>query len=306
MAETIEKPLKKLLEEQKIPDADIVKIVSYINSARRTEYTKKEEGKKPVTNNSNEQIAGLARKYKNLGLLVDGINVVITGRNMAMVTFNGYKNKVLQTYPETLFDIQLVRNGDTFSVAKESGSVIYSHNIGNPFGNEEIIGAYVVLKNKRGEFLETLNRDVYEKMKKASKQSYLWGEWESEFWLKSVIKRACKRHFYDVVADIDKNDNEDYGAITDDRPAPAVENTEHTKQVIAAIEQAENLDELKRIFVASGLIQNADVVAAKDARKEELTNKPVEPLTAETPPQAPVSPTDTPTGLKVEDATDDN
>jgi hypothetical protein len=133
---------------------------------------------------------------------------------MVMVTAHGYKNKVIATYPESTFDMQLVKQGDMFTLAKESGSVVYTHTFGDPFANNKdgkIIGAYVVIKHSRGEFVETLNEDDYNNMKKASKQSYLWDLWSSEFWLKSVMKRACKRGFYDIVAEVDQQDNEDFG-----------------------------------------------------------------------------------------------
>lgn len=150
-------------------------------------------------------------KVMNLGLEFDGVSAVLTGVNMFMITYHGYKNKVLQTYPTAKFDIQLVREGDEFNVKKESGRVIYSHTIANPFVDKPIIGAYSVIKIDGSEYLETLNIDDYEKMKKGSKNSYLWDTWSSEFWLKSVIKRACKRHFYDIIADIDTVDNKYYG-----------------------------------------------------------------------------------------------
>jgi len=74
-----------------------------------------------------------------MGSTVDGINAVITGKSMAMVTFHGYKNVVLRNYPETEIDMGLVREGDEFSLAKESGGVVYTHTIAEPFGNPSII-----------------------------------------------------------------------------------------------------------------------------------------------------------------------
>lgn len=150
-------------------------------------------------------------KYAATGITLDGINGVFTGYNRVFITWVGYKNKVLSVYPESEFDTQLVRESDITSFAKESGSVVYSHTISNPFdSNKGIIGAYCVIKNKRGEFLETLGKDDFEKMKAASLVSSTWDKWESEFWLKSVIKRACKRHFNDIVSDIENIDNQDY------------------------------------------------------------------------------------------------
>ena len=268
------KTLKEKLVDKKMPEAQINKIIAYLSGAIRDEVKLKAKGKPtPVTTNSIDTLYTLIFKWWNMGLAVDGVNVVITGSNMAMVTFHGYKNKVLATYPETEFDVQLVREGDQFSVAKESGAVVYSHTMGDPFETEEkkIKGAYVVFKNKRGEFIETLNMTDFEKMKKASKQGYLWGEWASEFWLKSVIKRACKRHFYDIVEEIDKLDNDDYGA---GAPIPSPDETAEKKaKVDAALElvsKAPDLAALNASFESTGLMQNKDVVAAYKKRRAEL------------------------------------
>lgn len=206
----------KVLSDKKVNQGFQSKFISYYDSAARAEQGKNSQGidkPKIVSSQSSDVLAGLVQKFANLGLPIDGVNVVITGKNMAMVTYNGYKNKVLETYPESEFDIQLIREGDEYSFAKESGSIVYTHNIGDPFASKEpkIIGAYCIIKNKRGEFLETLNMNDYEEMRKGSKQTFLWDKWASEFWLKSVIKRACKRHFNDIVAEIDKVDNDEYG-----------------------------------------------------------------------------------------------
>lgn len=262
--------LKELLDKKQVPTATSNKIMSYIQGEIKAEANK-EEKKKQVSKNTIDQLYTMIFKFWNMGLAVDGVNVVITGKGMAMVTFNGYKNKVLATYPETEFDIQLVRDGDTFNVSKESGSVVYSHQINDPFDQESkpIIGAYVVFKNKRGEFIETLSRADFEKMKKASKQTWLWGEWESEFFLKSVIKRACKRHFYDVVEEIDKFDNDHYGAgaIT---PPPSEDDEKKLAEAIKLVEDAPDLAALNAVFQASGMMQKKDVVEVYKKRRAEL------------------------------------
>lgn len=261
--------LKQKLLDKKMREEDVNKILAYLTGAI-TEESRKE--KRPVTGNTVDQLYTLIFKWWNQGLLIDGVNVVITGRNMAMVTFHGYKNKVLQVYPETQFDIQLVREGDEFQVSKESGAVVYQHNIGDPFAEKEpaIKGAYVVFKNKRGEFIETLNKTDYEKMRKASGRYSTWDEWASEFWLKSVIKRACKRHFYDVIEEIDKMDNEDFGASNTDREdAPDV--AEQVKTAVTKIKTTKTVEDLNKTFQASGLMQHKEVVAAYRQRKDELT-----------------------------------
>lgn len=212
MANIDVKQLSEKLLAKDYPEKDVKRFLAYVDNAIREEASKDAE-KKAVTKNNTDALYSLAVKYFNMGVTIDGVNAVVSGYNMVMVTYHGYKNAVLRAYPEAELDIQLVREGDTFSFAKESGSVVYTHSLADPFENEEkeIIGAYFVAKTKRGEFLETLNKTDFEKMKKASKMKYLWDSWASEFWLKSVIKRGCKRHFYDVVAEIDEQDNADFG-----------------------------------------------------------------------------------------------
>ena len=130
-----------------------------------------------------------------------------------MVNYNyqAYKNKLLNIYPETKFDVQNVYTNDSFAVTKDSGKVSYKHVFGNAFDpKRKIIGCYCVIKNARGEFIETLNMEDIKKMRNVAMTQRIWNEWESEMVLKSVIKRACKRHFKDIVTNIEALDNENY------------------------------------------------------------------------------------------------
>ncbi len=160
------------------------------------------------------ELYSLVVKYLNAGTNLDGINVVLTGKNMGLITFHGYLNKVKQLHPNVFFDVQLVREGDEFKFAKESGSVVYSHSIANPFEDKKIVGAYAVVRlnnESNDESLELLNKEDFEKMRSSSRNSQTWNKWESEFWRKSVIKRACKIYFAEEIAQLEAIDNEDYG-----------------------------------------------------------------------------------------------
>jgi hypothetical protein len=100
---------------------------------------------------------------------------------------------------------------DDFSFLKQNGKVIYSHQIKDPFDNNaKIYGVYCIIKNRRGEFLEPLNMATIEQMKSAAKLKNVWDKWFSEMVMKSVIKRACKRHFKDITQNMDNIDNENY------------------------------------------------------------------------------------------------
>lgn len=204
----------RLIRKAKFSAAEADQFLAYVQGEKTREAASKAKDPKaftPVTNNTEEQQYTMAFKWHAQGLIIDGVNVVITGRGMSMVTYNGYKNKVKQVYPDATFDIQLVRQGDDFKVAKENGSVIYTHNFGDPFGNKEIIGAYCVIKFGNNDYFEALGKEDYEKMKSSSKNPTTWNKWASEFWLKSVIKRACKRHFNDITVELDRMDNDDFG-----------------------------------------------------------------------------------------------
>jgi recombinational DNA repair protein RecT len=194
--------LKNKLLSRGYKESSVNKFLAHLDDKASAKY--------PITVKP-EAAYGMYVKVANLGLEFDGINVVLTGQNMFMVTYHGYKNKVKQVYPSAKFDVQLVREGDVFDMSKNSGKVTYNHVMTNPFEDKNIRGAYVVIDIDGFQYPETLSKEDYNKMKDGSKQSQLWDKWESEFWLKSVMKRACKRHFYDVIAEIDEVDNSDYG-----------------------------------------------------------------------------------------------
>lgn len=197
--------LKEELVKKNYNESKVKKFVAYLSS-------ESSKNNSAVLKHSVLELVNLFAKYYNVGSNIDGVNVVITGKNMALITANGYRNKVKSVYPDLFLDVQLVREGDTFSFEKKSGKVEYTHKVANPFEEKKIVGAYCVLRYGDGnELLETLNPTDYNKMKQKSRNPSTWNEWESEFWKKSVVKRACKTNFSEEVKDLDRIDNEDYG-----------------------------------------------------------------------------------------------
>lgn len=193
---------------------DSKKVEVYISYLGHLEKETKSDGKltnwwfKKVTE---EQYADAFKKVADGGLSIDGDSVTLTYKKRLVIIYDyhAYKNKILLTYPESKFDFQLVYKGDNFTFRKESGQVIYTHNIGNPFDTKkELIGAYGVIKNSKGEFIEFLTMDDIEKMKKTSTMQSIWSTWFDRMVLKSIIKRICGVHFKDITTEIDKIDNE--------------------------------------------------------------------------------------------------
>jgi hypothetical protein len=187
------------------------------------------------------QAAALYKKVAIDNIYIDGDTVTLANKGKVMANYNyqAYKNKLLNVYPESKFDLQIVREGDTFEFKKESGKVIYTHVFGSPFKlKDKTIGTYCIIKNNRGEFIEFLNMDEVAKMKNVAMTKNIWNTWEDEMILKSVIKRACKRHFKDVVTNMESIDNENYD----------LENVDLDSEVQGKIEKATTAKELMDIY----------------------------------------------------------
>ena len=202
------KNIKDKLSEH--PEAEVDRYINYLKFLETEKKDNQPKNKWFIYFKENNAI-DIYNKVAIDGLSIDGETITLQFKGKVMISYNyqAYKNRLLIIYPETKFDLQLVNKGDKFIFIKESGSVQYTHEILDPFNtSKEIIGTYCIIKNKRGEFLETLNMTEIQKMKNVATTKNVWNNWEGEMVLKSVIKRACKRHFRDITANIDNIDNE--------------------------------------------------------------------------------------------------
>lgn len=219
-----------------------VKVVNYINYLKNLETAKK----------SDKTLQNPWFKYKDVnycidcfnkiadeGLVIDGETISIQSRGISL-NYQAYKNLVLIRYPETKFDVQLVKDDDEFSFQKKDGKVFYSHKIGSPFVDKKVVGAYCVIKNKLGEFIETISLLELQQIRKTAKTDYIWKEWTNEMYLKTIIKRACKRHFRDITINIDVTDNIDNYDITNPLDIDI--------QIKQEIEDTSTLEQLKEYF----------------------------------------------------------
>ncbi len=225
--------MRNLLKNYKKKDVDV--FIAYLNTLR------KDEKQRWIKTVSTSQLADAFKKVAATGLSIDGETVVLTWRKAIVISYDyhAYQNKILLAYPETLFDFGLVYKNDGFKMWKESGKVFYTHKTANPFApSADIIGAYGVIKNTKGEFIETLNMSDIEKMQKASKMGFIWKTWFDRMVLKSVIKRICSVHFKDIVKDIDSIDNEQ-----NDPSRASVE-----FDVLKLIDEAKTESELRDIY----------------------------------------------------------
>lgn len=172
---------------------------------------------------------------------IDGDNITFTYRKSGITVSYNYKAMMaimLNYYPESIIDLQLVYDGDKFSFEKEDGKVHYKHSIGNPFSDDKkIIGSYCIVKNKRGEFIEVLNRAEITKIKNSASTKYIWDAWEGEMIKKSNIKRVAK-HFQDKFQNAESLDNQNYNP----------ENALIDKELQRLIEDADTEEGLQHIY----------------------------------------------------------
>lgn len=251
--------MKELLKDY--PQEKVGIFIAYL---QKLETAIEKDGKKTNWWYSKIEKEGFANAFKKVastGLYIDGDTITLNYRNTLVITYDyhAYMNKIKLVYPETLFDFGLVHDGDTFNMKKETGKVIYSHIIKDPFASsDKIIGAYGVIKNSKGEFIETINLSDIEKMKNSSKMGFIWKTWYDRMVLKSVIKRICSTHFKDIIKEIDEEDN-----LQNDPNMATKELTEIQKD---AIKQAEMSD------LSNELIERA-ISKIKYVTDKEITSK---------------------------------
>lgn len=220
-------------------------VTAYVEYITKSATDKKADG--TLTNPFYKDLTSeiLAKEFievKRQGLVYDGKHIT-RGKLGVQYDYVAYKNKMLLAYPDSKIDAQLVYKKDIFNVAKESGSVVYSHTIVEPFNrkDDDIIGAYCVIKNTRGEFLTTLTKDELQKHRKIAKTDYIWSKWVVEMSMKTVFKKAVKFHYDDIFEEMEKEDEKNY-----DLEKLNIEDQD--LEIIKKIEDTKTVEELRIVY----------------------------------------------------------
>lgn len=210
--------MEKTLILDWLKEYDIVEVENYINYLEKIKDEKKKNKDTWNYEISNpwfwyikdDVLINNFKKIKAQGLLIDWKHITLQNTWLSF-DYIALKNKMLLIYPESIIDIQLVYEWDEINFWKESWKIAYKHILANPFlrKEEDIIWWYCVIKNKRWEFLTTLNADDLEKHRKTAKTDNIWKSWFSEMALKTILKKAVKIHFDDIYSDIIELDNEE-------------------------------------------------------------------------------------------------
>lgn len=257
-----------ILSGQGFNDEDVDMFASYCQRLLIEVDKKTGKPKNPfMATKTAEALSKLFKRVANEGLKFDGKHVSLQSTGISY-DYVAYKNKMLSVYPETKLDMSVVCEGDTFNFRKEDGKIIYSHVIGDAFNEKKaIIGAYAIIKNQRGEFLTTLNKEEIAKHRKVAKQDYIWSAWFKEMVLKTVLKKGLKYHFEDEFESMNETDNE--SSIDLSHMVTTDEDDEEVKKVIAKLETFTDLKELQAYYKAlpTQFIKNNDVFEAYTAQK---------------------------------------
>jgi len=239
--------MKKELISKALETYDKVQVENFVNYcyALLMEEDKKTRQKKNpwMAHRSEAVLAGFFEKVAEDGLVFDGKHITLISYGISY-DYQAYKNKMLLSYPETIIDDDLVYSLDAFSSKKESGKVTYRHKIVDPFDrkDDDIVGGYCVIKNRRGEFITLLGKADITKHRKLAKTDSFWQKWFVEMSRKTIIKKACKKHFDDIYQNIMNLDNE---SINVDNPL----NVEI--EVKKAIEGCGTLKDLQKYYLSN-------------------------------------------------------
>lgn len=200
--------------KENLKEYDQNQVALYIKYVDTLKTEKDKQGKFKnywATQKTDEFFIDCFKRIQQTGLVFDGHHITVN-TNGPSYDYVAYKNKMLLAYPESQLDVGLVYNGDEFEVKKENGHVEYKHNIKSPFGHKQadIVGGYMVVKNKRGEFFTSLSLEEINKCKSVAKTETIWNQWFAEMAQKTVIKKAVKLHFDDIFSEMEADDNKNY------------------------------------------------------------------------------------------------
>lgn len=213
------------------------------NAKKKNKQTWKYEEANPwIKFKTDEDFTWFFKKVSSKWLILDWKHITIQSTWLSF-DYIAYKNLMLIVYPESIIDLQLVYNWDEINFWKENGKIAYKHKLANPFlrNENEIIWWYCVIKNKRWEFLTTLNKQELEKHRKVAKTDTIWSAWLTEMCLKTVLKKAVKIHFDDIYSEILDEDNKEND----------LENSKIDIELSwkKEIDNIENIEELKKYYL---------------------------------------------------------
>lgn len=141
------------------------------------------------------------------------------------IGYRGYIHKIKEHFPDADFSYGSIYEGDEFKVSSENGFDDYNLKVADPFEDriEKLKGVYVAISytvnGEPKQKVTTLSIREINKIKKSSKQDYVWNAWFQEKAIVAAIKRACKVNFASIkeISEIAEYDNKTHFKPFNDR-----------------------------------------------------------------------------------------
>jgi phage RecT family recombinase len=209
----------------------------YIKSVLLEITKSKSDPKKDLSVCSPLSILTAVKQAIDLGLEIDSrqhCHLVKYGTNVNLqVGYRGFIFAIKRAFPDANIVVNLVKEGDIFSIRKDGDIEEYTHTIKDPFaGQDKIIGGYCyisfTLGNRKIAKIETVSKAEIVKIKNSAKQLFIWNDWFEEKAKVAIIRRGCKVIFAGLnneqIDNLVNKDNENFDLNQETKSEPKVIN----------------------------------------------------------------------------------
>lgn len=209
----------------------------YIKSVLLEITKSKSDPKKDLSVCTPLSILTAVKQAVDLGLEIDSrqhCHLVKYGNNAQLqVGYRGFIYAIKRAYPDANIVVNLVKEGDVFSIRKDGDIEEYTHTIKDPFaGQDKIIGGYCyisfTLGNRKIAKVEAVSKEEINKIKGSAKQDFIWKAWFEEKAKVAIIRRGCKVIFAglnnDLLDNLVNKDNENFDLNQETKSEPKIIN----------------------------------------------------------------------------------
>lgn len=209
----------------------------YIKSVLLEITKSKSDPKKDLSVCTPLSILTAVKQAVDLGLEIDSrqhCHLVKYGNNAQLqVGYRGFIYAIKRAYPDANIVVNLVKEGDIFSIKRNGDIEEFTHTIKDSFaGQDKIIGGYCyisfTLGNRKIAKVEAVSKEEINKIKGSAKQDFIWKAWFEEKAKVAIIRRGCKVIFAglnnDLLDNLLNKDNENFDLNQETKSEPKIIN----------------------------------------------------------------------------------
>ena len=258
------KPIDEIkgILQQKLPEFITGDSNKYINSVLLEITKSKADPKKDLSVCTPLSILTAVKQAVDLGLEIDSrqhCHLIKYGNNAQLqVGYRGFIYAIKRAYPDANIVVNLVKEGDIFSIKKDGDIEEYTHTYKDPFaGQDKIIGGYCyisfTLGNRKVSKVEAVSKEEINKIKGSAKQDFIWKAWFEEKAKVAIIRRGCKVIFAglnnELIDNLVNKDNEDYDLNQEPKQEPKIINDLPKVQFDEEVEVVNEISEDEKLAI---------------------------------------------------------